>query len=266
MDSEDFSMSGPMPYVGKCDQHGEFDGKLTVLFGRELKSRCPVCAELQKAGQEKRDKVQESIRRSIELAEKLGSAAIPKRFSDRSFESYRAETDRQKTALQVCQDYAENFKDYFSGGRCLMLMGRPGTGKTHLACAIANHIVRETGGLAVYRTVGGLLIDIKASYSRENGASESMVMSGLCSPELLILDEVGATKPSEFELSTLFAIINKRYEHGYPTMIVSNLPPKKLAEAIGDRCVDRLREGGEIVVGFDWESKRGSGEEGKGND
>ena len=75
----------------------------------------------------------------------------------------------------------------------------------------------------------------------------------------VILDEIGASKekPSDFELATLFTIINSRYEEMRPTVIVTNLPPKELPAAIGDRCVDRLRENGGIVLGFDWESARG---------
>ena len=75
-----------------------------------------------------------------------------------------------------------------------------------------------------------------------------------------VLDEIGASKsvPSDFELLTLFAIINGRYERMLPTVIISNLKADELVGAIGERCIDRLREGAPIVVKFKWESARRS--------
>ncbi|MNJ76306.1 DNA replication protein DnaC [compost metagenome] len=64
-------------------------------------------------------------------------------------------------------------------------------------------------------------------------------------------------QPSDFELTTLFSIINGRYEQLRPTVVISNLGADQLPVAMGERCVDRLREGNLIVVPFDWESQRG---------
>jgi len=112
---------------------------------------------------------------------------------------------------------------------------------------------------AVYRTVGAVLQAIRATYDRTSEQSESQILSSLISPSLLVLDEIGVSKekPSDFELTTLFAIINGRYEEQRPTVIVSNLDAKTLPAAIGERCADRLREGGVIVIPFEWESQRG---------
>jgi DNA replication protein DnaC len=86
-----------------------------------------------------------------------------------------------------------------------------------------------------------------------------MILSGLITPSLLVLDEIGVSKetPSDFELTTIFTIINGRYEQMRPTVIISNLDGKSLPSAMGERCVDRLREGGVIVIPFEWESQRG---------
>ena len=154
---------------------------------------------------------------------------------------------------------AVEFKEIAEAGRCLLLLGKPGTGKTHLSVAIANEIMAKSSATAVYRTIGSVLQAIRATYDRTSDQSESQILSSLISPSLLILDEIGVSKekPSDFELTTLFAIINGRYEQMRPTVIVSNLEAKALPDAIGDRCIDRLREGGVIVIPFDWESQRG---------
>ena len=141
----------------------------------------------------------------------------------------------------------------------MVLIGKPGTGKTHLGVAIANELLHKTSRTAVYRTVGAVLQAIKATFDRKSELSESDILSSLINPDLLVLDEIGVSKeqPSDFELTTLFAIINGRYEREAPTVIISNLGAGELGRAMGDRCVDRLREGGLIVVPFEWESQRG---------
>lgn len=244
-------------YRDTCEKHGEFQGRIAEIMGRQFRSGCPDCSR-ERQSAEAAAEIEAKARDERErLQRKLGSAMIPARFADRSFSDYQAATPKQQKALAVCQEYAEHFHDHFKAGRCLMLLGKPGTGKTHLGAAIANDIIRNTSATAVYRTVGGVLQYIKGSYDRDAGYTEAEAFKSLVTPHLLILDEAGATKPTEFELATLFAIINGRYEEMRPTVIVSNLPPKELPGAIGDRCVDRLRENGGIVVGFDWESARG---------
>ena len=70
---------------------------------------------------------------------------------------YLAESPKQRKALDTCQEYADNFRAHFEAGRCLLLLGKPGTGKTHLAAAIAGQVMVQSAATAVYRTVGGIL-------------------------------------------------------------------------------------------------------------
>ncbi|HEJ6180617.1 TPA: ATP-binding protein [Pseudomonas aeruginosa] len=261
MRSEKSNVVGlPMPgtYRDTCEKHGEYYGKITEIMGREFRSGCPECSKERRAAEAIAEVEAKAREERERLNRKLGSAMIPARFVEKSFDNYEAKTSRQQKALLACRDYADRFPEHFEAGRCLMLLGKPGTGKTHLGAAIANDLIRHTAATVVYRTVGSALQYIKGSYDRDASYTELEALKGLVSPSLLILDEIGATKPTEFELATLFAIINGRYEEKLPTVVISNLPPKELPGAIGERCVDRLREGGGIVVGFDWESARGT--------
>lgn len=239
-----------------CPDHGDYESKVRQFLHKEIRTGCPECTKARQDAEDARRQEREALEARIRLSAKLGAAAIPKRFADRTFGGYRATSVKQQKALFSCREYAENFAGHLEAGRCLLMFGKPGTGKTHLAAAIANQLISETPATAVYRTVGGVLQAIKATYDGCSGRSESEVFAGLIAPDLLILDEVGATKPTEFELATLFQIINGRYEQVRPTLIVSNLMPAELAGAIGERCVDRLREGGAVVLAFDWESAR----------
>jgi DNA replication protein DnaC len=251
----------PAPVIRQatCEEHGAYEQKVVSVMGREFKGQCPECARIRTAEAAERDHAKESFKRQILMEQKLGAAMIPKRFTGKTFDGYVASTPQQVRALARCKEYADNFQAHFDAGRCMLLLGKPGTGKTHLSVAIANYLNANTRATAVYRTVGAVLQSIRATYDRSSDQSESQVFASLIGPSLLILDEIGASKekPSDFELSTLFAIINGRYEQLRPTIIVSNLKAEELPGAMGDRCVDRLREGGGIAMAFDWESQRG---------
>ena len=243
----------------ECEKHGQFDQKVTVILGRELKGGCPECLRDIAIEREASDKASKAYELRLSLARKLGEALIPKRFLTRTLDNYQVEHDEQRRALKFCRHYVATFDQIREAGRCMVLIGKPGTGKTHLGAAIANELLHKTSRTAVYRTVGSVLQAIKATFDRKSELSESDILSSLINPDLLVLDEIGVSKeqPSDFELTTLFAIINGRYEQMRPTVIVSNLEAKALPDAIGDRCIDRLREGGVIVIPFEWESQRG---------
>lgn len=249
----------PQKTTGICEDHGQFPQTVNVIFGKEFKTACPECQRIRSEEEAARKQAHNAQIIRMRMAEKLGSALIPKRFAGKTFAGYLATDAEQHKALNTCRRYAAEFSQIAESGRCLLLLGKPGTGKTHLSVAIANEIMAKTSATAVYRTVGSVLQAIRATYDRTSEQSESQILSSLISPSLLILDEIGVSKekPSDFELTTLFAIINGRYEEQRPTVIVSNLDAKALPAAIGERCADRLREGGVIVIPFEWESQRG---------
>ncbi|WP_017903579.1 ATP-binding protein [Pseudomonas asplenii] len=238
---------------GKCDKHGEF----AVIIRKSGQSGCPDCAREARDAQEGIDRQAEQDRAAANrLERKLGASLIPRRFMDKTFANYRAETENQRHNLARCKQYAENFRQHRDDGRCVVMTGTPGTGKTHLAAAIAGAIMIGTGMTAVYRTVAGMLQYIKGSYGDKAEYTEAQAFASLVDPDLLIIDEVGATKPSEYELATLFTVINGRYEDQRPTIVISNLDFDRLGEVLGERSVDRLREGRGIGLVFTGESAR----------
>ncbi|PVZ19946.1 MULTISPECIES: ATP-binding protein [unclassified Pseudomonas] len=242
-----------------CETHGDFEQRVTMMFGKEFSGACPQCAAAEKAKGEAREQAAKARGEREAMERKLGEALIPKRFADKTLASYRATTKPQAFAHQACIRYVAAFDEIERTGRCLLLLGKPGTGKTHLGAGIANELMHTTSKTAVYRTFGSVLQAIRSSYGQGAEQTEVDILRSLISPDLLVLDELGVSKeqPSDFEMTTLFAIINGRYEQMRPTVVISNLGASDLPKAIGDRCMDRLRENGGFVVPFEWESQRG---------
>ncbi|MBF8636054.1 ATP-binding protein [Pseudomonas fulva] len=243
----------------ECEKHGAFEQKVTMLMGKALRSHCPECTRIASEQREAKAQAEQAVNLRMALSRKLGDSLIPKRFADRSLANYLVQNKGQAEALRFCRHYVKTFDQIADTGRCMVLLGKPGTGKTHLGAGMANDLMRNTSHSAVYRTVGSILQAIRATYDRSSEATEATILASLIDPSLLVLDEVGVSKeqPSDFELTTLFAIINGRYEQVKPTVVISNLDGPQLPMAMGERCVDRLREGGMIVVPFEWDSYRG---------
>ncbi len=239
----------------QCDKHGEYTSR--NFLGTHWSS-CPVCSEEQKAidkEKEKREAIErEKERRELRWKSRLGGAAIPERFRDRTLDSYKAENPGQEKALAFAKEYAENFDQVLDTGRCAIFVGKPGTGKTHLAIGIALHILKQDRS-PVFVTVQRLIRRIKDSWNTQ-GETESQIVDAYASPDLLILDEVGVQFGSDFEKQILFDVLNERYEKRRPAILLSNIPGNELGGYLGERVTDRLREDGGKMIGFDWDSYR----------
>lgn len=235
-----------------CEKHGEYESK--NLIGT-LWSPCPKCSQAQHE-KDLRDAQQAAERNRQKTIEAiLGRSGIPLRFQDRTFDGYEATTHEQQRVLKICRAYAERFDDRLSNGGGLVMCGNPGTGKTHLACAIANHIAQK-GRTTLFMTVMEAVRRVKQTWGRKDGESEADAIRRLQWPDLLILDEVGVQFGSTAEEIILFEVINGRYNELRPTILISNLSADSLSEYLGERVIDRMREGGGTVLVFDWPSKR----------
>lgn len=182
-------------------------------------------------------------------------AGVPERFSSRVFGNYDAKTNPQAHAKSAAWLYAKNFPDVLKAGTSMIFCGSPGTGKTHLACAVANHITAQ-GYEPLFISIIKAVRRVKETYRRDSKVTEQQVIDHFVSFDLLILDEVGVQFGSKAEEIIVFEIINTRYEKMKPTLIISNLPPGGMAKYLGPRVVDRMKENDGAVVAFDWISHR----------
>lgn len=230
-----------------CDTHGPFPSR--QFFEGSVWSKCPDCNH-------KDDPLKRNDAAAI-WQRKIENAGIPKRFENRSLSNYVASSDAQARALDFAREYADTFNTVLTTGRSALFIGRPGTGKTHLAIAIALHIMQCDNRTVLYTTVLRAIRKIKDTWCRNSDVTESHAIASLVLPDLLILDEVGVQHGTETERLILFDVLNERYEQRKPAVLLSNLPLDEMKDYLGERIYDRLREDGGEALPFDWESFRG---------
>lgn len=248
--------------VSFCEIHGAFEDELKVYgsaFARWVGClKCAVKKNAEAAAKDeerKAQRIQEEKERQQRIIEKrLNQAGIPLRFRDKSFESYIADTPEKMASLSIARDFSENFEENYQNGMTLILSGKAGTGKSHLAIAIAQSIMPDY--TAMYLNALDAVRMIRDTWRQGSEKSELQVLEMLGSVDLLVIDEVGVQYGTDNEQMLMFDIINRRYRDAKPMILLTNLGTDGFKEYLTERSYDRLRENGKWVS-FDWDSYRG---------
>lgn len=243
-----------------CEKHGEFDQRTRITNGPvKLPARgssCPQCLteELAKLKREQSDTDERAKQRRISsLMENL---QLPERFKSCTLQNYEPVNDDAARCLRLCQAYAAKWPDRLKQGGGLVMCGMPGTGKNHLALAIAKHVIQTHQDSALFTTALRVARAFKSTWNKNADLTESEVIKAYTDPDLLIIDEVGVQFGSESEKLILFEIINTRYEKMRPTILISNQTREELGAFIGERVIDRMNDGGGCTLAFTWSSYR----------
>jgi DNA replication protein DnaC len=241
----------------KCPRHGEYQSTLFRALGAERWSPCPECHQesIDRENAEMTAQVMADVKRA-QMNDLFGRAAIPKRFQNRTLDSYRTEHEGEHRAHRAASRYADEFDQALELGASLIMCGNPGTGKTHLAVGIAKRVM-ESGRTALFSSVIEMARSVKECYSHNATRTERQVIADYTRPDLLVLDEVGHQHGSDTERMILFDVINARYQECRPVILITNLQLPMLKTYLDERAQDRLREGGGRVIVFDWPSRRG---------
>lgn len=148
--------------------------------------------------------------------------------------SYRFDNFEPNNSNKKVFNNLKNYSEKLLNGiekKGLILVGNNGVGKTHLACSIANKLI-ENGTPIVYGTLINLLAELRNSYDTDNNISEMEIIKLYENVDLLIIDDLGKEKPSEWGLEKLFTIINSRYENNLPVIITTNYNQNSLLERL----------------------------------
>jgi len=175
----------------------------------------------------------------------LAAARIPRRYAECSFDSFKcAPGTSQDNALLAAQRLVAEFPV----DRGLLFMGPAGVGKTHLAVSIIKGLVSKAFG-RVFCEFGSLLKEIQDSYNPISKSSELKVLAPIYETDVLVLDELGATIPTDWVRDTMYQIINKRYNDRKLTIFTTNYSDARrtdreqvLEDRIGTRLRSRLYE------------------------
>ncbi|MIM65253.1 AAA family ATPase [Escherichia coli] len=247
-----------------CEKHGQYECRTRTYPNSLIKipprsSICPGCLsdELIRLQGEKIRNDEAARKRNIDLL--LDGLNIPARFENCTLQNYEPVNDDAKRALKVCQAYASRWPERLQKGGGLVMCGKPGTGKNHLALAIARHAITEHQSSAVFTTALKIAREYKSTWSKGSSRTEDEVIRYFTKPDLLIIDEVGVQFGSDAEKLIMFEIINTRYERMKPTILISNQTREELAAFIGERVLDRMSDGGGCTLSFTWDSYRSKG-------
>ncbi|HEU4594565.1 MAG TPA: ATP-binding protein [Pyrinomonadaceae bacterium] len=171
------------------------------------------------------------------------SARIPLRYEGCTLASYR--TDSNNSSQLRAFNYAYRLaREYPSVERGLLFMGACGVGKTHLSVAVLRELMERKGVPCLFYEFGSLLKEIQDSYNPASHTSESKVLAPVIEAEVLVLDELGASKPTDWVRDTMMQVINSRYNEKRLTIFTTNYTDARRTpseETLEDRIGARLR-------------------------
>lgn len=165
---------------------------------------------------------------------------VPRRYLSCHFNSFKPEHPSQAEAARFAMQFTQ---EYPAVDRGLLIMGNVGVGKTHLAVSILKGLT-ERGFSCLFYEFGALLKEIQDSYNSNTHTSELGVLAPVLNAEILVLDELGASKPTDWVKDTMAHIINTRYNDNKFTIFTTNYldtRPTDREETLEDRIGVRLR-------------------------
>jgi DNA replication protein DnaC len=208
-------------------------------------------------------------RRMVRMVER---AQIPRRYEHCTLDSFETKFAGAHRSLETSLLRARGFVNSYpweTDGRGLLITGTIGTGKTHIATGILQALVTERGAKGLFCDYRDLLKQVQNTYNQQVAETELDVLRPVFETDVLVLDELGAAKPTDWVWDTVAHILNTRYNDRRTTIITTNypnaaglgaeaseshLPGGKLSEArratrretlgdrIGERMLSRLQE------------------------
>jgi len=198
-----------------------------------------------------------SCRIARRAARLIEQARIPQRYAHCTLEDYETAFPSADRSLGKALVQARNFVKAYpleTEGKGLLLTGSIGVGKTHLAVGMLQALIAQRGARGLFVDYRDLLKQVQNSYNKSVSATELEVLAPVFDAEVLVLDELGASKPTDWVWDTVAHILNTRYNDRRTTIITTNYAnlapgsgeatgPRAAVreETLGDRIGERMR-------------------------
>ncbi|SEG62217.1 DNA replication protein DnaC [Bryocella elongata] len=213
-----------------------------------------------RAATECRCRIERRAQRRIEAAH------LPDRYMDCTLEDYDTQFPSADRSLAMALNIAKNFVDGYpvaTDRTGLMFVGTPGLGKTHLAASVLRGLIVERGVRGLFVDYRDLLKQVQNSYDPRVSATELSILKPVFEAEVLVIDDLGASKPSEWVFDTVAHILNTRYKDRLTTIVTTNytnapetnrdvlaqmtdaqrvMSDRTLGDRVGNRVLSRLQE------------------------
>ena len=184
----------------KCDLCGDSTWIVVEENGREIARRCSCFRERQKA-------------------QLLRSAAIPKRYFDKSLDNFEVTSHSQGAYKAFVADF---IKQYPLVDKGLLLIGPPGVGKTHLATSALKAVIEKCSVRGLFVDYRELIRSIQDSFNPNTEATSKEIIKPVMKADILVMDELGALSPTEWVQDTITYVINNRYTNDKITIFTTN--------------------------------------------
>ncbi len=244
---------------------------------------CPICEGAGLRVVERADGTRVAVRCDCRVARRstrmIQQARIPQRHAHCTLDEYVTNFAGANRSLALALLQANNFVKAYpleTDGKGLMFVGRPGIGKTHLCVGLLRALMQQRGAQGLFVDYRDLLKQVQNSYDPSVSATELSILRPVFDAEVLVIDDLGASKPTDWVFDTVSHILNSRYNNRLTTIITTNfvnrpetrsedlarrnesqriMSERTLGDRIGDRVLSRLQEMC-VVVEMDGEDFR----------
>lgn len=235
MENDDYIGEDGLLYCGKCHTRKEKELEWFGMGTRRVAIMCKCEADALEAKKEQKRKEEEmhSIRRA------RISSMMDETFQTATFDNFRKISENEKH-LSTALNYCKEFHKMYENNQGLLLYGPVGTGKSYTAACIANHLLNHSTSVVMTSFVR-ILQEMKGFDSDR----EEAFANRLNSVRLLIIDDLGAERSTDYALEKVYGIIDNRYRAKKPLILTTNLTLSQMKAASDiryERIYDRVFE------------------------
>lgn len=203
------------------------------LMGRIISPKCLCKCEVERRKKEKEQEERQELLDRIKKYRKMG-------FPQSQMEEWTFENDDKgnEKLSNMAMRYVDNFDDFYKDGKGLLLYGGVGTGKTYIACMIANALI-DKGYPVLVTNFARILSTLQGTFDKQE------YLDSLNQFKLLVIDDLGVERETSYAKEQVYNIIDSRYRAGLPMIITTNLTMQKMAtesDLADKRVYDRIIE------------------------